>query len=51
MAIRKQRTRQTRAKGRFSIDPRLFDLSHEEIRADLDYPAGTRRRRRAGSGR
>ena len=32
---------------RIKLDPRLVRISAEEIRADLIYPAGARRGRRA----
>jgi hypothetical protein len=33
-------------KPRIKLDPRLIQISAEEIRADLLYPAGARRRER-----
>ena len=32
---------------RIKLDPKLVRITAEEIRADLTYPAGTRRGRRA----
>jgi len=41
--MRKQREK---LKPRIRLDPRLIQITAEEIRADLVYPAGSRRGRR-----
>jgi hypothetical protein len=41
--MKKQREKR---KPRVRLDPRLIEITVEEIRADLIYPAGSRRGRR-----